>query len=57
MRKIQNIKFKFFHSDMPENELLFTNVYSRLFQKAYENLTTNEAKTYIIKDKGAYEKN
>ena len=57
MRKIQNIKFQFVSVDNPESEMLLRDVYSRIFQKAYENITKNEAKPYIIKDNGEYEKN
>lgn len=57
MRKIQNIEFKFISSDNPESEMLLRNVYSRIFQKAYENITKSEAKPYIIKDNGKYKEN
>ncbi len=54
MQKIRNIKFNFIYANKPESEVLLNSVYSRIFQKAYENLTKKDIKTPIIKPNNDY---
>ncbi|EKE05105.1 MAG: hypothetical protein ACD_19C00426G0127 [uncultured bacterium] len=49
MYKITNIRFSFFYADKPESDSLLINVYSRIFQKAFENLMRNSGHEPIIK--------
>lgn len=49
MHKINNIRFSFYYADKPESDDLLFSAYSRIFQKAYENLMRNGGHEPIIK--------
>lgn len=54
MNKIDNFKFKFLYADKPESEKLLDNVYSRIFQQAFDNLLNKRSEGTIIKTNGNY---
>ena len=54
MKKIKNYKFSFIYADKPESEVLLENVYSKIFQQAFENLVNGGAKNIIIKSNDNY---